>query len=94
MATVEVQASNELPKSFKGLTLVMVSGSGFAENSPVGVLLHGGKAANAHVVHTDDAGSFNWGTAVHGNMGCGATVTVTAHGSGISASGSGEVLCP
>ncbi len=94
MATVEVQASNEVPESFKGLTLVMVWGSGFAENSPVGLLLHGGRAANAHVAHTDQTGSFQWGTAVHGRLGCGATLTVTAHGSGISASGSGEVFCP
>jgi hypothetical protein len=94
MATVEVQASNEVPKSFKGLTLVMVWGSGFAENSQVGILLNGGKAANTYIVHTDQTGSFHWGTAVHGQMGCGATLTVMAHGSGISASGSGEVFCP
>ena len=94
MATVEVQASNEVPESFKGLTLVMIWGAGFAENSPVDVVLNGGKGANTHIVHTDGTGSFHWGTAVHGQLGCGATLNVTAHGGGRSASGSGEVFCP
>jgi hypothetical protein len=97
MASISVDASNELPASFHA-TIVGVTGEGFEPGTDVNIGVFGGdlRRVVAHaVVGVQADGSFSWGATLRPKRACNSGVTVIVHDHhGKELSDTAEVFCP
>jgi hypothetical protein len=96
MATVNLDASNEVPISHR-VTLVGVTGEGFTPFSQVNIGVFGtGRRVLGHaLVEVKADGRFDWGSSVRPQRPCGSTMSVVVHDQdGTEADAVAEVFCP